>query len=49
MTDKVFFKGDHCFGNCNIGPSLKIDGKEYNGITEDNIHQILSEALNDLK
>ena len=48
LTDKVLFKGDHCFNECNIGPSLKIGGKIYNEVNEDNIHNILSEALHDL-
>jgi NADH:ubiquinone oxidoreductase subunit E len=48
LGDKVFFKGDHCFGNCSIGPNLKIGGKEYHEVTEDTIHHILSEALHDL-
>jgi NADH:ubiquinone oxidoreductase subunit E len=49
LSDKVFFKGDHCFSDCNIGPNLKIGGKIYNQVTEESIHHILSEALNDLK
>jgi NADH:ubiquinone oxidoreductase subunit E len=49
LAEKVFFKGDHCFGDCNIGPNLKIGGKVYNQVSEENIHHILSEALHDLK
>jgi len=49
LSDKVFFKGDHCFGDCNIGPNLKIGGKIYNGVNDENIHHILADALNDLK
>ncbi|MBN1790113.1 MAG: NAD(P)H-dependent oxidoreductase subunit E [Bacteroidales bacterium] len=49
LGDKVFFKGDHCFGDCSIGPNVKIDGKIYNQVSEENIHQILAEALQDLK
>ena len=49
LSDKVYFRGDHCFDNCSIGPNLKIEGKIYNGITEENIHQILTDALSDLK
>lgn len=48
LTDKVFFKGDHCIGECNLGPNLKIGGRIYNGVSEENILQILSEALQDL-
>lgn len=49
LTDKVFFKGDHCFGDCSTGPNLKIGGKIYNAVTEENIHHILAETLHDLK
>jgi NADH:ubiquinone oxidoreductase subunit E len=49
LTDKVFFKGDHCFGECSSGPNLKIGGKIYTQISEENIHHILTEALHDLK
>jgi len=49
LADKVFFKGDHCFGECSSGPNLKIGGKIYTQISEENIHHILAEALHDLK
>lgn len=48
LSDKVLFRGEHCFGNCSIGPNLKIGGKEYNQVTEENIHHILTESLHDL-
>jgi|GEM_PF-178637 len=48
LTDKVLFKGDHCFGDCSTGPNLKIGGKIFNEITEENIHHILAETLHDL-
>jgi len=48
LTEKVLFKGDHCFGDCNIGPNLKIGGRVYNEVTEENVHHILTEALQDL-
>jgi NADH:ubiquinone oxidoreductase subunit E len=48
LSEKVFFKGDHCFGDCSIGPNIKIGGKVYNQVSEENIHHILSEALHDL-
>ena len=49
LTDMVLFKGDHCFGDCSIGPNIKIGGRVYNQVNEDNIHHILSDALHDLK
>lgn len=48
LSDKVLFKGDHCFGECNIGPNLKIGGRIYNEVSEENIHHILTESLQDL-
>lgn len=49
LADKVLFRGDHCFSECSKGPNLKIGGKIYSQLNEDNIHQILNEALHDLK
>jgi NADH:ubiquinone oxidoreductase subunit E len=48
LTDKVYFKGDHCFGECSIGPNLKIGGRIYNKVTEESLNHILNEALHDL-
>ncbi|MBN2814529.1 MAG: NAD(P)H-dependent oxidoreductase subunit E [Bacteroidales bacterium] len=48
LSDKVLFRGEHCFGNCSIGPNLKIGGREYSQVNEENIHHILTESLNDL-
>jgi len=48
LTDKVFFKGDHCFDECNVGPNIEIGGKRYKQVSEENIHHILAEALHDL-
>jgi len=48
LNEKVFFKGDHCFDCCSSGPNLKIGGKIYSQISEENIHHILAEALHDL-
>jgi NADH:ubiquinone oxidoreductase subunit E len=49
LTEKVLFKGEHCIGECSVGPNIKIGGKIYNQVSEENIHKILSEALHDLK
>ena len=48
LSDKVLFKGDHCFGECNIGPNLMIGGRIYNEVNDENIHQILNESLHDI-
>jgi NADH:ubiquinone oxidoreductase subunit E len=49
LSEKVIFKGDHCFGECNQGPNVMIDGRLYNQVNEENILHILTEALHDLK
>jgi NADH:ubiquinone oxidoreductase subunit E len=48
LTEKVFFKGDHCFGECIEGPNIKIGGRMFNHVSEDNVQQILKESLGDL-
>jgi NADH:ubiquinone oxidoreductase subunit E len=48
LTEKVYFKGDHCFGECSEGPNIKIGGKVFNHVSEDNVQQILKESLSDL-
>jgi len=48
MTEKVLFKGEHCFGDCSSGPNIKIGGRIYNQVSEENIHRVLAEALHDL-
>lgn len=41
LEDKVFFHGTHCSGNCANGPILKIDEKEYQNVSPDNINLLL--------
>jgi NADH:ubiquinone oxidoreductase subunit E len=48
LTEKIFFRGDHCFGECSEGPNIKIGGKMFNHVSEDNLQQILKESLGDL-
>jgi len=45
LEQKVLFKGNHCFGKCKEGPTLKIDDTEYNGISEDTVLEILEKEL----
>ncbi|MCK5028062.1 MAG: (2Fe-2S) ferredoxin domain-containing protein [Bacteroidales bacterium] len=37
LEDKIYFHGNHCYGNCENGPILKIDSKEYQNVSPDNI------------
>ena len=48
LADKVQFKGDHCFESCSEGPNLKIGGKLYHQVSEENILYMLEEGLRDL-
>ncbi len=41
LEDKVFFHGNHCYGNCENGPILKVDNKEYQNITPENVMYLL--------
>lgn len=41
LEDKVFFHGNHCYGNCENGPILKVDSKEYQNITPENVIYLL--------
>lgn len=37
LEDKIYFHGNHCSGNCANGPIVKIDNKEYENVSPDNI------------
>lgn len=41
LEDQVYFHGNHCSGNCENGPILKIDDKEYQNVSPDNINYLL--------
>lgn len=41
LEDKIYFHGNHCYGNCNNGPVLKIDDKEYQNVSPENINYLL--------
>jgi len=41
LEDKVFFHGTHCSGNCKNGPIVKINDKEYENVTPENVIYLL--------
>jgi len=41
LEDKVFFHGNHCYCNCENGPILKVDGKEYQNVSPENVIYLL--------
>lgn len=45
LVHKVIFKGKHCFGNCENGPSMQIDEHRYEKIDEEEVIQILEKEL----
>lgn len=45
MAHKVRFRGKHCFGHCENGPSMMVGEKRYEHITPDSIVEILENEL----
>jgi|AntAceMinimDraft_8_1070364.scaffolds.fasta_scaffold83702_2 NADH:ubiquinone oxidoreductase subunit E len=45
----VILKGNHCFGQCNEGPLVKIGSKIYEQVTSDTILDILEKELGAMK
>jgi len=43
LEDRVFFHGAHCFGECMMGPHMKIGDTLYQGIDEDKVQVILKD------
>ncbi len=48
LSDKVRFRGDHCFDMCSEGPNLKIGNKDYHNVSSANVIEYLLEGLKDL-
>ncbi|MFW5820653.1 MAG: (2Fe-2S) ferredoxin domain-containing protein [Bacteroidota bacterium] len=49
LEESVKFRGNHCFGKCKDGPVLKINGREYKGVDESGIIEILEKELGQIK
>lgn len=47
LEREVFLKGNHCFGDCNSGPIVKIGSKVYEQVNQDSILEILAEEFGD--
>ncbi len=45
----VILKGNHCFGECNDGPLVKIGSTLYKQVTSDTILDILEKELGAMK
>ena len=45
ISDKVEFKGDHCFSNCSEGPNMYVGTKLCQQISKKNLNEILDQAL----
>jgi len=45
LKDLIDFRGNHCFGKCHNGPILKINGQEYEGVSESDIIAILEKEI----
>ena len=41
LEREVILKGNHCFGNCNSGPNLKIGNKLYEQVNQESVLEIL--------
>ena len=48
LSDKVFFHGDLCTGNCEHGPIIKINSVSFTEITEAEIIDLLDKELGKL-
>lgn len=46
LKEQVFFRGNHCFGQCDEGPILKIDGREYKNVDKEVAIKALKENFN---
>ncbi len=47
LTERVYFHGGHCFGNCEKGPIVKINDKFYESVDHISIIDILAREIED--
>lgn len=45
LTGHVVFKGSHCFGKCETGPVLSINGVEYRQVDLNRLQGILEQVF----
>ncbi len=45
LEDEVFFHGQLCSGQCEKGPNMRIDDKDYHEVNEENVIGILDEVF----
>jgi NADH:ubiquinone oxidoreductase subunit E len=41
LEDEVYFHGNHCYENCENGPIITVDGKEYQNVSPENVIYLL--------
>ncbi|HRW21765.1 MAG TPA: NAD(P)H-dependent oxidoreductase subunit E [Bacteroidales bacterium] len=46
LHDSVNFKGGHCFGACNKGPVVIINGQQYYSLTRQKLGELLNDCFN---
>lgn len=45
LESDVILKGNHCFGDCSLGPVLTIGNKVYEQVTQERILEILNQEI----
>ena len=48
IEDEVFFHGQLCSGQCEKGPNMRIDDKDYHEVNEENVIGILDEVFEEM-
>lgn len=47
LEREVLLKGNHCFGECSSGPTVKIGSRVYEQLNQDKILEILEDEFGD--